>query len=62
MKINHSSSHPQKKNLVLKSAHPSPLSAHKGFLGNEHFKKANEWLEAKHGAGSGINWKVLNSN
>ncbi|KXN83628.1 Uracil-DNA glycosylase [Leucoagaricus sp. SymC.cos] len=51
----------QKKHLVLKSAHPSPLSAHKGFLGNEHFKKANEWLEAKYGADSGINWKVLNS-
>ncbi|HEY4511184.1 MAG TPA: uracil-DNA glycosylase [Candidatus Paceibacterota bacterium] len=33
------------KHLVLKSAHPSPLSAHKGFLGNGHFKKANEYLE-----------------
>jgi len=50
----------QKKHLILKSAHPSPLSAHKGFLGNKHFSKANEWLEAKYGNGSGINWKVLN--
>ncbi|KAF5356238.1 hypothetical protein D9756_004176 [Leucocoprinus leucothites] len=50
-----------KKHLVLKSAHPSPLSAHKGFLGNEHFKKANEWLEAKYGNDGGINWKVLSS-
>lgn len=32
--------------LVLTSAHPSPLSAHRGFLGNGHFKKANEYLVA----------------
>lgn len=30
--------------LILKSAHPSPLSAHRGFLGNGHFKAANEYL------------------
>lgn len=46
------------KHLVLKSAHPSPLSARKGFLGNEHFKKANEWLMEKYG--EGIDWTVLN--
>lgn len=34
------------KHLVLESAHPSPLSAHRGFLGNGHFKKANEFLKA----------------
>lgn len=34
--------------LVLTSAHPSPLSAHRGFLGNGHFKKANEYLVAHH--------------
>lgn len=34
------------KHLVLESAHPSPLSAHNGFLGNGHFKKANEYLVA----------------
>lgn len=34
----------QSKNLVLKSAHPSPLSAYRGFLGNGHFRKANEYL------------------
>jgi uracil-DNA glycosylase len=33
------------KHLVLKSAHPSPLSAHRGFFGNNHFKLANEYLE-----------------
>lgn len=32
------------KNLVLKSAHPSPLSAYRGFFGNKHFSQANEYL------------------
>lgn len=32
------------KNLVLKSVHPSPLSAHRGFFGNHHFSRANEYL------------------
>lgn len=32
------------KNLVLKSVHPSPLSAHRGFFGNHHFSQANEYL------------------
>lgn len=36
------------KHLVLKAPHPSPLSAHRGFFGCGHFKKANEYLE-KHG-------------
>ena len=31
-------------NLILKSAHPSPLSAYRGFFGNHHFSKANEYL------------------
>lgn len=30
--------------LVLKSAHPSPLSAHRGFFGNKHFSITNEYL------------------
>ena len=34
------------KNLILKSVHPSPLSAHHGFFGNHHFSKANEYLVA----------------
>lgn len=34
------------KNLVLKSVHPSPLSAHNGFFGNHHFSRANEYLMA----------------
>jgi uracil DNA glycosylase len=40
--------------------HPSPLSAHKGFLGNGHFKKANEWLVERYGVGAAIDWTRLN--
>ncbi|MFM2145738.1 MAG: hypothetical protein RL732_574 [Bacteroidota bacterium] len=32
------------KHLVLKAAHPSPLSAHNGFFGCHHFSKTNEYL------------------
>lgn len=32
------------KHLILKAAHPSPLSAHAGFLGCKHFSKTNEYL------------------
>jgi uracil-DNA glycosylase len=32
------------KHLVLKAAHPSPLSAYNGFFGCKHFSKANEYL------------------
>jgi len=49
----------KKKHLILASAHPSPLSAHKGFLGNGHFKKANEWLEAKYGRDGCVDWCTL---
>ncbi len=35
------------KHLVLKAAHPSPFSAHNGFLGCRHFSKANAFLESK---------------
>ena len=35
-----------KKHLVLKSAHPSPLSAFNGFFGNNHFKKTNQFLKS----------------
>ena len=34
------------KHLVLKAPHPSPLSAHSGFLGCRHFSKANDFLES----------------
>ena len=31
---------------VLTAPHPSPLSAHRGFMGCRHFSKANEWLQS----------------
>ena len=34
------------RHLVLKAAHPSPLSAHSGFFGCKHFSKANAFLES----------------
>jgi uracil-DNA glycosylase len=33
------------KHLIIKSAHPSPLSAHNGFFGSKPFSKANAWLQ-----------------
>lgn len=44
------------KNLVLQSPHPSPFSAHRGFLGNQHFSKTNAYLETK--GIETINWQV----
>jgi len=35
----------RRKHLVLKAPHPSPLSAHRGFLGCRHFSAANEYLQ-----------------
>ena len=35
------------KHLILRAAHPSPLSAHSGFFGCKHFSKANEYLMSK---------------
>lgn len=34
----------ESKHLVLTSPHPSPLSAHRGFFGNHHFSRANQYL------------------
>ncbi|MEX0652315.1 MAG: uracil-DNA glycosylase [Candidatus Paceibacterota bacterium] len=34
----------ERKHLILTAPHPSPLSAHRGFLGCNHFKCANEYL------------------
>lgn len=47
------------KHLVLKAPHPSPLSAHRGFLGCKHFSQANAYLEA-HGQ-TAINWQLPES-
>jgi len=46
----------RRKHLVLKAPHPSPLSAHRGFLGCRHFSKANEYLQ-QHQQDS-IDWSV----
>lgn len=35
------------KHLILKAPHPSPLSAHRGFLGCRHFSQANQYLAEK---------------
>ncbi len=37
----------QNRHLVLKSAHPSPLSSYRGFFGSKPFSKANQWLSSK---------------
>ena len=42
------------KHLVLRSVHPSPLSAYRGFIGCGHFSAANEYLTSK--GLSPINW------
>lgn len=42
--------------LVLKSAHPSPLSAYNGFFGCRHFSKANEFLRSN--GMSEIDWSI----
>lgn len=44
------------RHLMLKSAHPSPLSAHRGFLGNGHFSRANQFLQ-QHGL-EPIDWRL----
>ena len=36
-----------RKHFVLKGPHPSPLSAHRGFLGCKHFSKINEYLKSR---------------
>ena len=44
------------RHLVLSSAHPSPLSAYRGFIGNGHFSAANRYL-AQHGKRA-IDWRL----
>jgi uracil-DNA glycosylase len=47
------------KHLVLKSPHPSPLSAYRGFFGSKHFSQANAYLQ-KRGL-EPINWQLPDS-
>ena len=44
------------KHLVLHAPHPSPLSAHRGFLGCQHFSKANQYLQQTQQAT--IDWSI----
>lgn len=46
----------ESKHCILRSVHPSPLSAHSGFFGCKHFSKANEYLAAK--GIDPIDWQV----
>lgn len=46
------------KHLILNAPHPSPLSAHRGFLGCKHFSKANAFL-AENGLAP-IDWQIDN--
>ncbi|HDZ09098.1 uracil-DNA glycosylase [Pseudohongiella sp.] len=46
----------RERHLVLQSPHPSPLSAHRGFFGNQHFSRANAWL-CEHNK-TPIDWRV----
>lgn len=47
------------KHLILKSVHPSPLSASRGFFGCRHFSKTNEYLIKSNF--EPINWDLRNS-
>lgn len=44
------------RHLVLKAAHPSPLSAHNGFFGCKHFSRTNDYLVQQ--GKSGIDWAL----
>ncbi|KAM0288003.1 hypothetical protein ACHAQH_000071 [Verticillium albo-atrum] len=48
----------QKRHLVLKSVHPSPLSASRGFFDCGHFKQSNEWLVQRYGEEAEIDWDL----
>lgn len=46
----------ESKHLVLKSVHPSPLSAHRGFFGNHQFSQINQYLSQQGQAP--ISWQL----
>lgn len=48
---------PGRQHLVLRSVHPSPLSASRGWFGSAHFTKANEWLAKQNE--TQIDWHIL---
>ena len=44
------------RHCVLKAPHPSPLSAHRGFIGCGHFRAANDYLQAR--GETPVDWRV----
>ncbi|KAI0178567.1 uracil-DNA glycosylase [Hypoxylon sp. FL1284] len=48
----------QKRHLVLRSAHPSPLSASRGFFDCGHFRAANDWIAVRYGPDAVIDWNL----
>ncbi|RMZ80882.1 hypothetical protein DV737_g2739, partial [Chaetothyriales sp. CBS 132003] len=50
------------RHLVLKSVHPSPLSASKGFFDCGHFRKTNDWLSQRYGKEGEIDWNLGGSS
>ncbi|KAL4801404.1 uracil-DNA glycosylase-like protein [Aspergillus unguis] len=49
----------REKHCILQSVHPSPLSAHRGFFDNQHFKKCNDWLARRYGPDGVIDWSLV---
>lgn len=49
----------QKRHLVIKSPHPSPLSSYRGFFGSKPFSKTNAYLQAK--GKTPIDWQLPDS-
>ncbi len=47
-----------KHHLVLEAVHPSPLSAHRGFIGCSHFSKANDFIMDEYGYI--LDWTISN--
>ena len=47
------------KHCVLRTVHPSPLSAARGFFDCQHFLKANEWLRNRYGVEGEVEWDCL---
>lgn len=48
----------KKRHLILRSVHPSPLSANRGFFDCAHFRLANQWLLERYGPDGVINWAL----
>ena len=48
----------ESKHCIITSSHPSPFSAHRGFLGSKPFSKTNEFLEKK--GIEKIDWELKN--